>query len=345
MRARGAAEQSHPRGAEPQGAQDSRDGDVPQARHLHAEHLGRIRQRAPPRFLDEPLALFAAMKDHHLIRGAVCRRQQPGELREQRLRRRLREPQGRRRARRTARPASLARQMVHLDAQRVGRVAPDCFVWAGRDARPAGLPARSAAGADVGIVGHVHGLQEVAGQVVDARGKLAEVSRIRAVEGMVTGACGAWGQVGIKDHHLIDHELLLPGAVRQADDSAEIPQPAGHAEQLASVDPPRRERLNVRRMRTQHKNWLAGTAQPAREVAGPRLVGDDENASVAAQRQVAGLCLHLRCLQRPAQQASGLVMRLLRLGMHRETGGFEIDNVRLGTRTHGRAEGVFKPGR
>ena len=129
--------------------------------------------------------------------------------------------------------------MVHLDAQRVRRVTPNRLVRTGRDARPAGLPARSAAGADVGIVRHVHGLQEVAGQIVDARGKLVEVSRVRAVEGMVTGARGLGRRVGIKDYYLVDHEFLLPAA-GQADDGAEIPQSAGHVEQLASVHPPGR---------------------------------------------------------------------------------------------------------
>ena len=175
---------------------------------------------------------------------------------------------------------------------------------------PAGLPARGAAGADVGIVGHVHGLQEVAGQVVDARGKLAEVSRIRAAEDVVAGARGAKRWVGGEHDHLIDHEFLPSGAVRQADDSAEIPQPAGHLEQFASIDPPRRRRVNVRRVRTHHKNWLADATQPAREVAGQRCVGDDENAPVAAQRQVAGFRLRLRRPQRPAQQAIGLAVRL-----------------------------------
>ena len=60
VRTVGAAEQSPPRGAEPQGAQNGRGGNVSQARHLHAEHLGRIWQRLPSRFLEEPPALFTA---------------------------------------------------------------------------------------------------------------------------------------------------------------------------------------------------------------------------------------------------------------------------------------------
>ena len=234
--------------------------------------------------------------------------------------------------------------MVHLNAQRIRRVTPDRLVWTGRDARPAGLSAGRTAGADIGIVRHVHGLQEVAGQITDACGKLAEVSLISAAEDVITGARRTRRRVGGECHHLIDHEFLLLAA-RQADDGAEIPQPAGHLQQLASVNPPGRQRLDGSRVRTLHKNRSDSIAQPPCEVPGQRLVGNDENASIAPKRKVAGFCLHFRRLQRRAQQTAGLVMRFLRVGVNRETGFLEIDEVSLETRANVRPEGIFEAGR
>ena len=266
VRARRAAQQPHPRGAEPQGAQDGRGGDVAQARHLHPEDAGGVGQRPASCLLDEPLSLFTAMEDHHPVGLAAVRRQQPREFGVQGLRRWVREPQGRGRARRGAGAATLATQMVDLDPQAVGRVAPDRLVRTRRYARAAGLLTGRAAGAAVGIIRHVHGLEEVAGEVVDPRRHVGDMGRLGVLEHVVSGGGRGRRRLGIARHDLVDHKF--PGAfAAPADDGVKVAEAPGYLEKLAPVRAPGRRQLDGRGL-------LARAREPAgrrRSAAAPGL--------------------------------------------------------------------------
>ena len=162
---------------------------------------------------------------------------------------------------------------------------------------------------------------------------------------MTTSARGARRRRVVGEHDLIDDQFLPCRAVGQADERVKTPQPAGYLEQLASVNPPGRQWLDVRRVRTQHEDGLLGAAQPPCEVPGQWSIGSNEHAPVTPQRKVAGRRLHLCRLQRCTQQASGLGVCLLRVGVHPETGLFEIGKLNLRIRAKRRYESIFKAGR